>query len=518
MTEFPIVVGLETEYGIVRTDVPDSDPVLESMEIVRAYRSADFMGWNYHEEDPALDARGFRVEGLAQDEEERAFTQSDYRRFFSFKDMKSDRILSNGGRFYNDHTHPEFSTPECLGIFELLRYDRAGIEVLKTARAERERELGVPGALSLYRNNTDYHGHSYGCHENYLLPRRLGFDSVVSHTVPFLVARILLTGAGKYGFESSERQGEVAYQISQRADFMETIVGVDTMHKRPLVNSRDEPHADRRLFRRLHLIVGDANMSEWQTAMKTGMTSMVLKLLIRSEWTPDFELENPVSAMQAISAGLFDQKNIRMRRGKDVTALDILERYWEACERTLSDRDFEEDWVIAEWRQAMDHFRRNPSLLSDRVDWIAKKAFLERFREEENLDDGDPWLQSLDLEYHNIDPEKGLFWALEETGEMRRLTDPDQVRSAFVHPPSLGRARVRHAIVRRFGGDVEEAGWERIRFRTGVALDLPLFRDASAEVLSELGCRISTLSDPGELAEILAPFTDSAEEAKIQGG
>lgn len=518
MTDFPIVAGLETEYGIVRTDVPESDPVLESMEIVRAYRSADIMGWNYREEDPALDARGFRVEGLAQDEEERAFTESDYRRFFSFRDMKSDRILSNGGRFYNDHTHPEFSTPECLGIFDLLRYDRAGIDILRTARAERERELGKPGALSLYRNNTDYHGHSYGCHENYLIPRRVEFDRIVYHLIPYLVARTILTGAGKYGFESSERRGEIAYQISQRADFMETLVGVDTMHKRPIVNSRDEPHADRRLFRRLHLIVGDANMSEWQTAMKVGMTAMVLKRLVRAEWTPDFEIADPVGAMQAVSAGLFEQPVIRMRRGKDERAIDIMEHYWDACEHSAGERDAEDSWVLAEWRLAMDQFKSDPGLLADRVDWIAKKAFLDRFREEEKLGPGDPWLQSLDLEYHNIDPETGLFWALEESGEMRRLTDPKEVRSAVVQPPARGRARVRHAIILRFREEVEEAGWERICFRSGFAIDLPLFRDVPAEDLAALASRIGDLTNPRDLAGTLAPYDETAVETDVQGG
>ncbi len=507
MTDFVIVMGLETEYGIVRNDLPESDPVIESMEIVRAYQSCDLTGWLYQEEDPALDARGFRVEGLAQDEEERAFTQSDYTRFFSFREMKSDRILSNGGRFYNDHTHPEFSTPESMGIFDLLRYDRAGVEILRLAAQERVRLLGPGAALSLYRNNTDYHGHSYGCHENYLLPREIPFERIVEHLLPFLVSRTILTGAGKYGFESSERRGGIAFQLSQRADFMEALVGVDTMHRRPLVNSRDEPHADRTRFRRLHLILGDANMSEWQTAMKVGMTEMVLKLLVRSEWEPVIALDDPVAAIRSVSVGLRQQPVLSAKGKEKWTALDILEHYWEACRKSRYQWTSEEEWVLSEWRLAIDQFRKDPALLSDRIDWLAKQDFLERFREEESLSPEDPWLQSLDLEYHNIDPDKGLFWALEESGAIRRLTLPDQVSDAMVFPPRLGRPRVRHAIIRRFPDEVVEAGWEKIRFRNGILLDLPLFQESGEGELSDLLHRIETVATPGELSGTIDAFS-----------
>ncbi|MHB1285930.1 MAG: proteasome accessory factor PafA2 family protein [Leptospirales bacterium] len=507
MTDFKIVMGLETEYGIVRNDLSDSDPVIESMEIVRAYQSCDLTGWLYQEEDPALDARGFRVDGLAQDEEERAFTQSDYTRFFSFREMKSDRILSNGGRFYNDHTHPEFSTPESMGILDLLRYDRAGIEILRLAARERVHLLGPGAALSLYRNNTDYHGHSYGCHENYLLPRTIAFERIVEHLLPFLVARTVLTGAGKYGFESSEHQGEIVFQISQRADFMEALIGVDTMHRRPLVNSRDEPHADRKRFRRLHLILGDANMSEWQTAMKVGMTEMVLTLLVDSEWAPGIILADPVASIRSVSASL-RQQPVLLSKGKEKwTALDILEHYWDACQKSLHEWTSEERWVLSEWRIAIDQFREDPGLLADRVDWLAKQDFLERFREEESLSPDDPWLQSLDLEYHNIDVDQGLFWALEESGAIRRLTQPDQVADAIISPPRLGRPRVRHAIIRRFPDEVIEAGWEKIRFRNGVLLDLPLFQKSGERELSDLLHRIETVATPGELSKTIESFS-----------
>ena len=507
MTDFSIVMGIETEYGIVRNDLRESDPVIESMELVRSYQSADLTGWLYQGEDPSLDARGFRVDNLAQDEEERAFTRSDYKRFFSFHEMKSDRILSNGGRFYNDHTHPEFSTPESSSIMDLLRYDRAGIDILLLAKKEREQSLGGSGLLSLYRNNTDYHGHSYGCHENYLLPRDIPFDRIVQGCVPFLVARTVLLGAGKYGYESSEKRGSVRYQASQRSDFIETLVSVDTMHCRPLVNSRDEPHADRNHFRRLHLILGDANMSEWQTAMKLGMTKMVLRDLILDGWDPEIALDDPVESIRLVSKGLRDQPLLRLQEGQ-WTALDILEYYVEALEKRSLDRDSEDRWVLSEWKTAIEQFKSDPSLLSNRVDWIAKEEILSRFREEESLSPDDPWLQSLDLEYHNIDPDQGLFRALEESGDMLRLTGEASVRDAVTQPPGLGRPPVRHAIIRRFPDDVVEAGWEKIRFRSGELVVLPLFQSFREEEISRLIERIGRLSSPREIAEVIRPYTE----------
>ena len=507
MTEFSVIMGIETEYGIVRNDLKESDPVIESMELVRSYQSADLTGWLYQGEDPSLDARGFRVDNLAQDEEEKAFTRSDYKRFFSFHEMKSDRILSNGGRFYNDHTHPEFSTPESSSIMELLHYDRAGLAILRLAKKERERLLGGEGLLSLYRNNTDYHGHSYGCHENYLLPREFPFDRIVQGCVPFLVARTVLLGAGKYGYESSEKRGSICYQASQRADFIETLVSVDTMHGRPLVNSRDEPHADRTRFRRLHLILGDANMSEWQTAMKLGMTKLVLRDLLLEGWVPKITLEDPVESIRRVSKGLRNQPLLRLQAGQ-WTALDILEYYADALEQKKSSHNSEEQWVLSEWKSAIELFRSNPSRLSDRIDWIAKEEMLSRFREEESLSPDDPWLQSLDLEYHNIDPEQGLFFALEESGEMLRLSGEASVQEAMTDPPRQGRPPVRHAIIRRFPEDVVEAGWEKIRFRSGEVLILPLFQNFGDAEIARLVERIGDLSSPREIAGVIEHSTE----------
>ena len=259
--------GLETEYGITRDDLAEVDPVVESMELVRAHLTASFeRRWDYAGEDPHEDARGFRVSGLAQDKEEDEFTARDAHRPFSFHDMKSDLVLPNGARFYNDHTHPEYSTPECRALRDLLAQDRAGERIVQWAADRRNKSLGGEH-VQLYKNNTDFHGHSYGCHDNYLVPRSIVFPRLVAGLLPFVVSRQLIAGAGKTGIEAQE-SGFVPghFQLSQRADFVETELSVDTMHNRPILNTRDEPHADPKKFRRLHLIIGDANMCEYATA------------------------------------------------------------------------------------------------------------------------------------------------------------------------------------------------------------------------------------------------------------
>jgi proteasome accessory factor A len=508
--EFPpgkILCGIETEFGIIRRDVEESDPVVESMELVRSFRETSFGTWAYEEEDPRADARGGRADRLAQDEEEEAFVRSDLKRGFSFRESKSDRILKNGARFYNDHTHPEYSTPECLSIRELVVFDRAGTEILREAIRLRESVLGSPGALGLYRNNTDFHGHSYGCHENYLLPREMSFDEIVRGLTAFLVARIILTGAGKVGQEGEDGLGKSGYQISQRADFMEVRTGVDTMQRRPLVNSRDEPHADRNRYRRLHLIVGDANMSEWQTAMKVGMTRLVLgSLYARPE--PVVELEDPVRTIREISRAQNGRVSVRCRNGRTMTADEILSCYRERLDGILTEED---RWIVAEWDQALQDYQADPHRLRDRVDWVAKSELLEWAAQEMSLVPGDPGLQSLDLAYHDIDPQEGLFWPLEEEGRIRRLTRPEEVPFAMSKPPGRGRAPIRAAILARFGERIQEAGWERIVFSGGRAIDLPPCLEADEGEVARLVGRIAAMENPEGLEPIVRALEEKGE-------
>lgn len=460
--------GIETEYGITRDDLDQVDPVVESMELVRAHLTASFeRRWDYGGEDPHEDARGFRVSGLQQDKEEDEFAKVDAHRPFSFHEMKSDLVLPNGARFYNDHTHPEYSTPECRTLKDLLAQDRAGERIVQRAADRRNKSLGGEH-VQLYKNNTDFHGHSYGCHDNYLVPRSIPFPSLVSGLLPFLVSRQVITGSGKVGIEAQE-SGFVpgAYQLSQRADFMETDLSVDTMHNRPILNTRDEPHADRHKYRRLHLIIGDANMCEYATALKVGTTQMVLELIARGA-APDIELEHPVSAVKQISRDADLKATVRQKNGRTLSVLEIQEEYYMAAQHTLAGSDAESDWVLQEWESTLRQLTQERSRLVGKLDWVTKQWLLETFIREERIGGDDPWLASLDLEYHNVNPDRGLYLGLEAEGKAWRMTTDSDVEQALLNGPQDTRGGLRGLCVRRFPDQIKGMQWERVQFAGGI--------------------------------------------------
>ena len=460
--------GIETEYGITRDDLAEVDSVVESMELVRAHLTASFERcWDYAGEDPHEDARGFRVSGLAQDKEEDEFAKADAHRPFSFHEMKSDLVLPNGARFYNDHTHPEYSTPECRTLKDLLAHDRAGERIVQRAADRRNQSLG--GAhVQLYKNNTDFHGHSYGCHDNYLVPRVISFAQLVAGLLPFLVSRQVMAGAGKVGIEAQE-SGFVpgAYQLSQRADFMETELSVDTMHNRPIVNTRDEPHADRNKYRRLHLIIGDANMCEYATALKIGTTQLVLGLIERGA-APNLELEQPVAAVKQVSRDADLKATVRQNNGRTLSGLEIQEQYYAAAQRTLAGSDAETDWILREWGETLRLLIQDRTRLIGKLDWVTKLWLLETFVREERIGWDDPWLASLDLEYHNMSAARGLFLGLEAEGKAWRMTTEADVEQALSSGPPDTRGGLRGLCVRRFPDQIKAMQWERIQFSGGL--------------------------------------------------
>jgi proteasome accessory factor PafA2 len=455
--------GLETEYGIAREDLATTDPVVESMELVRAYLTAAFeRTWDYGGEDPHEDARGFRVTGLRQDCEE--FARKDAHRPFSFYEMKSDLVLPNGARFYNDHTHPEYSSAECRTLRDLVAQDRAGERVVQLAAGRRNRALGGP-KVQLYKNNTDFHGHSYGCHDNYLVARSIPFTRLTEGLLPFLVSRQLIAGAGKVGRESQEggfRPGH--YQLSQRSDFMECALSVDTMHNRPILNTRDEPHADRARYRRLHLIVGDANMCEYATALKVGTTCLVLELIAR-DTAPVLHLDDPVAAIRTLSQDPDLKALLRRRNGGTLSGLEIQTAYCEAASRTLAGQDEETDWILREWSDTLAALETDRSRLVGRLDWVTKLWLLETFMAEEHVTWDDPWLASLDLEYHNVNPDRGLFLGLEAEGRTARLVSDSDIERALANGPADTRGGIRGLCVKRFRDQIRSLQWERIQFK-----------------------------------------------------
>ena len=462
------LLGMETEYGIIREDLENSDPVEESMKLLQACeRKSVFCKWAYSQENSHLDMRGFRVTSLAQDEEEDAFCAEDRKRSYSYLDMKCDRVLTNGARFYNDHTHPEYSTPECNSVLSLVAHDVAGERIVAECVAIRNRELGG-NSLQVFKNNTDYSGHSYGTHDNYLIPRETPFEDVVNGLAPFLVTRQLYAGAGKVGSENADDfQG---LQLAQRSDFIETLLSIETMTKRPLINTRDEPHAVSSRYRRLHLILGDANMSAYATALKVGSTVLVLNLIASGEKLADLELADPVADVLRVS--LDRTTALQRKTGGTITALEIQEAYVEAAEKAFAGKNREWDWILAEWKRTLDELRHSPEKLSDRIDWAIKEKLFTEFMQSEGIGWEDPWLKSLDLEYHNLDPERGLYLGLQQEGAVHSLLNEKEIARAMESPPDGTRAKIRGQAVAQDAENIKSIHWTGVEFASGELLDL----------------------------------------------
>jgi len=465
------VFGLETEFGITRDGVETVDVVAESIELVRGYTEhGAHMKWDYDLEDPHRDARGFRAAELLQDTDESAYFEIDRNRPLSFEEIKSDLVLSNGARFYNDHAHPEYATPECTTLREIVAQDKAGERIL--AECARRRNLKLPNdqAVRLYKNNTDFSGHSYGCHDNYLMQRDVPWDRIVAGVLPFLVTRQIFAGAGKMGIETESAGGQPGtYQISQRADFFSVLVSIDTMNRRPLVNTRDEPHADSRQYRRFHVILGDANMSEWATALKLGTTALVLDLIERGS-APQLEIAQPIDATKSISRDQTYDWIIELTDGRKISAVEVQRIYLAAARKAHPLPDHELKWLLEEWEAVLNDLDRDVMLCRDRVDWVAKKELLETLRSEEQLSWTDPWLQSIDLEYHNIVPENGLYYELMRQGGMRRFVTEAEIKQAIFGPPADTRAYFRGRSVARFNSQIKSIQWDEIVFADGMGL------------------------------------------------
>jgi Pup amidohydrolase len=462
------VFGLETEYGITVNGAENVDVVAESIELVRRYTEhGALMKWDYELEDPHLDARGFRAKQLLQDADESAYYEIDKNRPLSFEEIKSDLVLSNGARFYNDHAHPEYSTPECSALHQIVAQDKAGERILAECARRRNQKLETGQEVRLYKNNTDFVGHSYGCHDNYLMRRDIPWDRIVAGILPFLITRQIFAGAGKIGIEAEGAASQLGvFQISQRADFFSVLVSIDTMNRRPLVNTRDEPHADANRYRRFHVILGDANMSQWATAMKIGTTSLVLDLIERGK-TPQLEIAQPIDANKSISRDQTYDWIIELKDGRKISAIEVQRIYLAAAAKIDNSADEDREWILGEWENVLNDLERDVMVTRDRVDWAAKKFLLDALQEEEKLAWSDPWLQSIDLEYHNVDLERGLYYELARQGSMRRIVSEDEIKVAIFTPPETTRAFFRGRSVARFNDEITSIQWDEIVFANG---------------------------------------------------
>ncbi len=493
--------GIETEYGITVTGRDGIDVVAESIEIVRSYTDhGSSMKWDYELEDPHRDARGFRAAELLQDTDEANYFEIDSQRPLSFREIKSDLVLSNGARFYNDHAHPEYSTPECSTLRELVAQDKAGELILAECARRRNARLPEGEEVRLYKNNTDFAGHSYGCHDNYLIPRSVAWDALVEGVTPFLITRQIFAGAGKMGLEEENGTGRPGvFQISQRADFFSVLVSIDTMNQRPLVNTRDEPHANRQRFRRFHCIIGDANMNEVATALKVGTTALVLELIERGR-APAVELADPVAALKHISRDPSWEWIVELKDGRKISAIDLQRLYLEAASRHCDASHEETRWVLGEWEAVLNDLALDPMRCMDRVDWVAKRFLLESFREEEGLEWSDPWLQSIDLEYHLADPSHGLYYEMLQSCSLRRVVSDEEIRAAMTEPPTGTRAFFRGRAVSRFARSIDSIQWDEVVFlHDGRRLKVSLADAFDADALERLARGITTAADPAEL-------------------
>jgi Pup amidohydrolase len=452
----PKVIGTETEYGISAAASPEFNPVISSSLLISTYAGAlRRIRWDYEQESPLRDARGFEPVQLREPSEE---------------DLGlANVILPNGARYYVDHAHPEYSTPECVTPRELVIHDKAGERVLERSLDEVRRTMPGAQRLAVYKNNSDGKGNSYGTHENYLVDRQVPFANLVAGLTPFFVSRQIFCGAGKLGGEASwDDRSRDRYQVTQRADFFEAEVGLETTLKRPIINTRDEPHADPEKYRRLHVIVGDANLCEVATFLKLGTTSLVLKLIEDGD-SPDLALATPVPSLHDVSRDLTCTALVRLADGRRLTAVQMQWEYLERARKYVEQEDTTQDnlEVLERWEAVLTGLEDDPMQLSRELDWVAKYRLLDGYRERDGLDWSDAKLRLIDLQYHDVRRDKGLYHRLVSTGQVERLVSDEDVERAIMEPPDDTRAYFRGRCISRYPDAIAAASWDSIIFDTG---------------------------------------------------
>lgn len=452
------VCGVETEYGISVQGSPDANPISVSSILINAYVSevAGKVGWDFETESPGNDARGFSLDPSNVAEIETHLVNT---------------VLTNGARLYVDHAHPEYSSPECVAPIQAVLYDKAGEEVLRRSMRSSRRFMPNGQEIVVYKNNSDRKGNSYGCHENYMMDRAVPFGKIVKELVPFFVTRQIFAGAGKVGTEAMNVGGRVDFQLSQRADFFEEEVGLETTLKRPIINTRDEPHADSTRFRRLHVILGDANMSEYSTYLKVGVTAIVLSM-IEDNILEDLDLQiaSPVQALRRISYDPTLRATVETVDGRNLSALDVQWQYLEMAKKYF-ERDgitslgFEDEpkRILELWEDTLNKLESDPLQLSHRLDWVAKFTLANGYRERHSLSFDDPSLAVLDLQYHDIRPEKSLAMR----AGLETLLDSNDIDSAVFEPPKETRAYFRGKCLAKYGESIAAANWDSLIFDVG---------------------------------------------------
>lgn len=474
-----ILAGIETEYGLEIEGRGPGDQVEDSAEFVRSYPGRSFLGWDYRWESPRADLRGFSVDRLAIDPQDAVYEKK-LGPEWAGREIRSDHVLPCGARLYNDHGHPEFSTPECWTIEDLVRFDQAGEHVMRQTAVAYAQATGRE--VALYKNNTDFHGASFGTHESYLVPRGIAVEKLLAGLVPLMVVRPILCGAGKVG---SETGAPCDFQLSQRADFFMETANVETLYRRPLFNMRDEPHADGEKWIRLHVICGDANMNPVSTALKVSLMKMGIHLVAAGR-VPEIELKDPVAAAAMVSRA---SRGRVLLEGGD--SYDILRRYLGAA-LDLPDLEVELRGYAEKGLELLDMLEAGAPEAGESIDWVAKQAMLDGFRASEGLEWSDPWLQSLDLAYADVRQDQGLFYALWEGTEGPGLASDDALTLALENPP-LSRAWTRGWAVKNLGARLRRISWKSIEWESEgrvLQADLSPLQDFAWELDSEESVRM----------------------------
>lgn len=492
----PRVLGIETEYGISVPGQASYNATLASSQVVNGYCTSlpdqphRRPRWDYDEETPLRDARGFDMS--RSDADPTQLTDDDL--------GLANAVLTNGARLYVDHAHPEYSSPEVLTPSDAVVYDRAGELIMQTGAATASlHNSGLD--VRVYKNNTDNKGASYGTHENYLLIRAVPFSAVVDALVPFFITRQVICGAGRLGRGQDGR--DLQYQISQRADFFEEVVGLETTLKRPIINTRDEPHADPAAYRRLHVIVGDANLADTANYLKLGTTALVMGLIETGRIPPGLSVADPVAEMHAVSHDPQLLHKIGLESGQRCTAIEIQYLYWEAaCELVRDSSELllggEAEQVLGLWESVLKDLDADPMSCVGRLDWVTKLDLLQAYRRRDGLDWKHPRLALIDLQYSEIHPTRGIARKLESTGRLHRLVAPEAVTEAVTTAPSGTRAWFRGECVRRYGENLAAASWDSVVFDLGPTTPLK---------------RLSTLDPLRGSREAIEPLMDSCADA-----
>ncbi len=497
------VMGTEVEYGISVPGQAGANPMLLSSQIVNAYAArvdparASRTRWDFEEESPLRDARGFDLSSMVGPESTESEDDA----------ALANVILTNGARFYVDHAHPEYSAPEVTTPRDAVLWDKAGELVMAEAA---RRVASVPGQplIHLYKNNTDNKGASYGSHENYLMARSTPFADIVRNLTPFFVSRQVICGQGRVGIGQDGAQH--GFQISQRADFFEVEVGLETTLKRPIINTRDEPHADPERYRRLHIIIGDANLSEIATYLKLGTTALVLAMIEDQFLSVDLTVEEPVAALRAVSHDPGLGHLLTLHDGRRMTAVQLQMEYLEQSRKYVEDRfgsdaDAQTRDVLDRWESVLTRLEEDPMRCVEELDWVAKLRLLEGYRERDGLDWGSPRLQLVDLQYTDVRPERGLYHRLVARGSMQTLLSAEEVRRAMLTPPDHTRAYFRGECLRRYPGEVAAASWDSVIFDVGQE---SLVRVPMLEPLRGTKAHVGALLDRcGDAATLVAELT-----------